>query len=373
MLEVEVHKQLREFKLDLAFKAPQASVVALFGPSGCGKSTAINLIAGLLEPDRGRVNIAGQVLFDSAMAIRLHAEQRRIGYVFQDARLFPHLTIKHNLQYGLQRAPRDDRRIKFESIVELLGVGALLQRRPHQLSGGEKQRVAIGRALLSQPRLLLLDEPLASLDIARRDEVLPYLERLRDFLRIPMVYVSHQFEEVLRLATHVVLMDRGQSLAEGDLPTISRHPSLRALLGEEAIGAVVETRVDSLDPTTGLAQVTIGGTQVQVDSEGFESGQAVRLQLLARDLILALEPPRGLSVRNVVHAVVTRLTHDEHHATLVELDAGGVTLLSRITTSAAEQLSLSIGLGVYVLVKAMTLRGHVFATPHMSSSKSQVP
>ena len=362
MLEVDVHKQRGTFKLDLAFKAPQASVIALFGPSGCGKSTTINMIAGLLAPDSGRVQMDDRVLFDSRAGICVPAERRRIGYVFQDARLFLHLTVVQNLRYGLQRAPRDDRRIDLTTIIDLLGIGPLLQRRPQQLSGGEKQRVAIGRALLSQPHLLLLDEPLAALDLARRDEVLPYLERLRSFLHIPMVYVSHQFEEVLRLATHVVVMDHGQSLASGDLCTISLHPSLRALIGAEAIGAVVESRVDSIDQQNGLARVSIGHAEVQVDSTGLVNGQPVRLQLLARDLILAVEPPRGLSVRNVLGAVVTRVKADQH-AVLVELDAGGVTLLSRVTLSAVQQLRLQAGSNVWVLVKAMTLRGHVFPSP----------
>jgi molybdate transport system ATP-binding protein len=363
MLEIELHKQRGEFKLDVAFTAPNGSIVALFGPSGCGKSTTIDLIAGLLEPDRGRIEVNGRVLFDLQRGIHIAAERRRIGYVFQDARLFPHLTAEQNLRYGLRRARPNGEGIEFAPTVDLLGLGALLQRRPHQLSGGERQRVAIGRALLSQPRLLLLDEPLAALDFARRDEVLPYLERLRNYLRIPMVYVSHQFDEVLRLATHVVLMDRGQSLAAGSLTSISMHPSLSALIGVDAIGAVVEARVDSVNESTGLALVTIGRSQVHIDSAGLVSGQGVRLQLLARDLILAVEPPRGLSVRNVLEAVVTRLSPDEQHATLVELDAGGVTLLSRITTPAATQLRLKVGSNVWVLVKTMTLRGHVFPSP----------
>jgi molybdate transport system ATP-binding protein len=362
MLEIDIHKRRGEFTLDLAFQAPEASVVALFGHSGCGKSTAINLIAGLIEPDSGSVSVNGHVLFDPAAGICIPAERRRIGYVFQDARLFPHLSVTQNLRYGLERAGNNDKHIEFDAIVELLGLGALLHRRPHQLSGGERQRVAIGRALLSQPQLLLLDEPLASLDIARRDEVLPYLERLRDFLRIPMVYVSHQFDEVLRLATHMVVMDRGQCLAQGDLASVALHPSLRAVIGDEGIGAVVETHVDSIDESTGLASVAIGRAHIQVDSAGFSSGQRVRLHMLARDLILAIEPPRGLSVRNAFEATLTRITRDEPHAALVELDAGGVTLLSRITTRAAEQLHLQPGLRVWVLVKAMTLRGHIFAS-----------
>jgi molybdate transport system ATP-binding protein len=272
------------------------------------------------------------------------------------------MTVKRNLEYGLKRAPRGNHRIGFDTVVELLGLGTLLQRRPHQLSGGERQRVAIGRALLSQPRLLLLDEPLASLDFARRGEVLPYLERLRDFLRIPMVYVSHQFDEVLRLATHVVLMDRGHGLAEGNLSAISLHPSLRALVGDEGIGAVIETRIDSIDEGSGLASVSIGRSHAMVDAEGLTAGQTVRLQLLARDLILATQPPNNMSVRNVLAAEIRAITPDDRNAALVELDVGGVTLISRITGDAARQLRLTVGQRVWVLVKAMTLRGHVFAT-----------
>jgi len=289
MLNIELHKRRGVFTLDLAFASNDASVIALFGPSGCGKSTTVNLIAGMLQPDSGCIKLDDQVLFDSNSGIDLSAERRRIGYVFQDTRLFPHYSVMHNLRYGMQRARGVTRRIEFDAVIELLGIGQLLQRRPHQLSGGEKQRVAIGRALLSQPRLLLLDEPLASLDQARRDEVLPYLERLRDFLKIPMVYVSHQFEEVLRLATHVVLMNNGRCIAQGDLPSISLQPELRALVGAEAVGAVIEGRVKSVDASTGLAQISIGDGHINVDSQALKSGQAVRLQLLARDLILALD------------------------------------------------------------------------------------
>lgn len=366
MFELDLHKRRGDFELDLAFAAPPGSVVALFGPSGCGKSTAVNLIAGLLRPDRGRVAFDGTAVFDAGAGIDVPAEQRRIGYVFQDARLFPHMSVAQNLRYGLQRARAASSTIELEGVIELLGLGSLLQRRPHHLSGGEKQRVAIGRALLSQPRLLLLDEPLASLDFARRDEVLPYLERLRTFLRIPMVYVSHQFEEVLRLATHVVLLDHGRVVVQGDVSTVSLHPGLRTSIGADAIGAVVEARVTAIDECSGLARVALGNAQVSVDAQGLVVGQIVRLQMLARDLILALEPPRAISVRNTLQAVVTRMTVDDRHATLVELDVGGATLLARITTLAAQQLRLQAGVEVCVLVKAMMLRGHVFGTHNAS-------
>lgn len=372
MLAVQLHKRRADFTLDLNFSVDGPGVIALFGQSGCGKSTTVNLIAGLLKPDHGQIKLDDEVLFDSTAGINAPAESRRIGYVFQDARLFPHYRVQQNLLYGLRRAPNGSHRIEFDAVVELLSIEHLLQRRPHQLSGGEKQRVAIGRALLAQPRLLLLDEPLASLDQARREEVLPYLERLRDFLNIPMVYVSHQFEEVLRLATHVVLMNHGKCAAQGDLPSISLNPQLRALIGAEAIGAVIDGRVNSLDENAGLAQVGVGNGALHVDSQGLTVGQAVRLQLLARDLILALDPPKHLSVRNTLHATITRITPDERHAALVELDAGGVMLIARITTPAAAELQLRPGLAVWILVKAVTLRGHVFAGPANNAQQAAV-
>src|SRR5262249_26459287 len=211
----------------------------LFGGSGSGKTRVVDLMAGLLRPEAGRIEVDGEVLFDAGWR-DLAPERRAVGYVFQDARLFPHRNVAGNLRYGELRAGARAPTASFAEVVELLGLGDLLARRPHQLSGGERQRVAIGRAVLSRPRLLLLDEPLAAIDRARRQEVLPYLERLRDRFRIPIVYVSHQFEEVLQLATHVVLIDGGRVAAQGDVANVSRDPALRALIGADAAGAVVE-------------------------------------------------------------------------------------------------------------------------------------
>ena len=361
MLTVQLRKRRSEFSLALQFSVPESGVVALFGASGCGKSTTANLIAGLITPDSGFIQLGNEVLLDTAQHINQPAEQRRIGYVFQDARLFPHYTVEGNLRYGLQRA-RQQPVIKFDAVVTLLGLETLLQRRPQQLSGGEKQRVALGRALLAQPRLLLLDEPLASLDQPRREEVLPYLERVRDQLKIPMVYISHQFEEVLRLATHVVLMQQGRTLAQGDLAAMSLEPALRGLIGAEALGAVVDGKVQEIDEYSGLARVALGNGHVSVDANQLQCGQRVRLQLLARDLILALSPPQGLSVRNMLQGVITRLTPDDRHATLVTVDVGGVMLIARITTSSADEMKLHDGLCIWILVKAVTLRGHFFAS-----------
>jgi molybdate transport system ATP-binding protein len=363
MLRVQLRKRRGDFALEVDFHAPVPGITALFGRSGCGKSTLISLIAGLLSPDQGRVQIGEDVLVDSDRQYELDARHRRIGVVFQDARLFPHLTVLGNLQYGAKRLPRGlPAPIGFDDVVAMLGLGAMLQRRPHALSGGEKQRVALGRALLAQPRLLLLDEPLASLDLARREEVLPYLEKLRDALAIPIVYVSHQFDEVLRLATRVVLLDSGRVLADGDLATVSRHPALREIVGPDAVGAVMAGVVERVDEA-GLTMVRVGDAEFVVD-EPATLGQRIQIQVLARDVIVAAARPSGLSVRNVVSARVVSVTPDVGRAVLVELDIGRTaTLLARITSRASQELKLSPDMQVWALIKAVSLRGHVFSAP----------
>jgi molybdate transport system ATP-binding protein len=364
MLRVELRKRRGDFALDAGFSAPTPGVTALFGRSGCGKSTLISLIAGLLEPDAGRIVIGEDVLFDSERELSIDARHRRIGVVFQDPRLFPHLSVQGNLDYGARRVPREvSRFVSFDDVVALLGLGGLLGRRPHELSGGEKQRVAFGRALLSQPRLLLLDEPLASLDLARREEVLPYLERLRDAFAIPIVYVSHQFDEVLRLATRVVLLEAGRAVAEGDIATVSRDPQLRAIVGPDSVGAVLSGHVERLD-ANGLAVLRVGDAEFNVELEGAAVNQRIQIQVLARDVIVASARPVGLSVRNVVAARVVSVTPDAGRAVLVELDIGGTaTLLARITARASEELGLLANKKVWALIKAASLRGHVFSVP----------
>jgi molybdate transport system ATP-binding protein len=394
MLKVRVVKQRDGFKLDVNFEAPTPGVVALFGRSGCGKTTTIDIISGLLEADEARIELDGDVLEDTSARTgggtradtargtgtaagafsrarterRVPPERRRIGYVFQDGRLFPHMSVLRNLRYGMTRAGRDARgvsaassqKIELEPIVSLLGLEPLLQRRPYQLSGGEKQRVSLGRALLSQPRMLLLDEPLAALDAARREEVLPYLERLRDNFSIPMVYVSHQFDEVLRLATHVVLMDGGRVLAQGTLNEVSLVPALRDIVGADSVGAVLDGVVRRVDASAGMADLQVGAGVLNVSVRRVGVGEHVRVQLLARDIILAVEAPRGLSVRNELRGVVVALADDEDEAVLVTVDVGGANVLSRVTRSAVGSLGLRIGLAVWVLVKAVSTRGHAF-------------
>lgn len=360
MLRVSLLKRRGEFTLAASFAAPTPGVIALFGRSGSGKSTLIDLIAGLLPADEGEVQLAGTVLTDTRRGIALAPERRRIGYVFQDPRLFPHLTATGNLRYGLKRARAIPHSIRFEEVVDLLGLARLLARRPHELSGGERQRVALGRALLSQPQLLLLDEPMASLDVARREEVLPYLESLRDWLSIPMVYVSHQFEEVLRLATYIVLLEEGGVLAAGAVGEISLRPELRTVLAPDLVGAVLDGLVTRVDVADGTAELAIGSGKLQVSLKDVTPGARVRVQLLARDIILATQPIQHLSVRNALLGTVTGITPEEAASVLVQVDVGGPTLLARITEAARAALKLAPGDAVWALVKAVSTRGHAF-------------
>jgi molybdate transport system ATP-binding protein len=360
LLQVAAIKRRPAFRLDASFSAPLPGVIALFGRSGSGKTTLVNVIAGLLAPDEGEIRLGDEVLTDTRRGIAVPVERRRIGYVFQDTRLFPHLTVADNLRYGEKRAAAAAAVIGFEEVLALLGLEALLARRPRQLSGGERQRVALGRALLARPRLLLLDEPLAALDAARREEVLPYLVALRDRLSIPMVYVSHDFEEVLRLATHLVLLEGGRVLADGPVDEMSLSRELQSIVGPELVGAVVEGLVTRLNPAEGTAQLAVGTGTLQVSLRDVPLGASVRLQLLARDVILATQPVQGLSVRNALASTIIAVSDDDFGAVLVRLDVGGAIVLARITQAARRALGLQPGDAVWTLIKAVSTRGHAF-------------
>jgi molybdate transport system ATP-binding protein len=372
MLNVAAKKQLGAFLLDAQFALPTPGVVALFGRSGCGKTTLVNIIAGLLPADSGRVTLDDSLLLDSERGIDVASERRRIGYVFQDARLFPHLRVEANLRYASKRAAQRGSGLSaqhataapapfvgMDRVVELLDLGPLMARRTHELSGGERQRVAIGRALLSQPRLLLLDEPLASLDASRREEVLPYLETLRDRLAIPMVYVSHNFDEVLRLATYLVLMEAGKTVAQGGLGEMSLHPRVRAIIGSDAVGAIVDGTVLGMDSSSGLMRVQVGQGELKVPRGETPPGTRLRVQLLARDLIVATEPPRHLSVRNSLAGLVTSIADDVDDSDLIGIDIGGILIMARVTKAATRELGLVAGRPVWALVKTASLRSHV--------------
>jgi molybdate transport system ATP-binding protein len=354
MVEVDIAVRRGTFAVEAAF-ASDASIVALFGKSGAGKSTIVNAIAGIARPSRGRIVVGDRVLFDSSRAIDVPPERRRVGYVFQDALLFPHLSVRANLAYGETLTPATERFVDRDRVLDLLGLRPLLDRGTRDLSGGEKQRVAIGRALLSSPRVLLMDEPLASLDAARKAEILQYVELLRDELRLPIVYVSHAIEEVTRLADHLVLVADGRTVAEGPTAGILARPELRTLTGRYEAGAVVETRVARHDESYGLTVLAFADGELVLPNVDALIGEPVRARIRARDVSIALERPRGLSVQNVLEATIVELTEEFGAIVDVELRVGATPLIARITRKAAVELSLAPGKRVYALVKAVSI------------------
>ena len=358
MLEVDLSVRRGDFRLEARFSAPTPGVIALFGASGAGKSTLVNAIAGLTPVAPGQLRVDATTWLDARTNVP--TERRRIGYVFQDARLFPHLDVLGNLAYGERRAPTSGRFVERDAVVALLGLSGLLARGVQQLSGGERQRVALARALLAQPRLLLLDEPLAALDVARREEVLPYLEKLRDRYAIPMLYVSHQYEEVLRLATYVVLLEAGRVIGANTPAAISLDPRLRRHIAPEAVGAVLDLEVSEGAAAFGLVTVALGAERLRLVARGVSTGARLRVQVLARDVILATEAPHGLSVRNQLRGTLVSLEDDGRDHVLASVAVGGAQLLARITREARSELGLEPGRAVWALVKAASFQGHAF-------------
>jgi molybdate transport system ATP-binding protein len=325
----------------------------LFGRSGSGKSTVVSVVAGLLRPMEGRVALDDVVLADSAAGLFLPPERRRIGMVFQDARLFPHMSVATNLRYGMRRASHGA--IRFDDVVDLLAIGGLLNRRPRTLSGGERQRVAIGRALLAQPHLLAMDEPLASLDGQHKAEILPYLARLGPALGLPILYVTHALDEVARLADTLVLIDGGHVQASGPLDAVLTRGDLPLAERDDA-AAVLSARVVAHDPARRLTTLQAAGREFLAPLLSMPEGGAVRLRIPAREVILATARPPATSVHNAVAGTVRAVIDDPvRHAALVEVSLDGSALLARITPDAVEQLSLAPGKPVLALVKSVAL------------------
>jgi molybdate transport system ATP-binding protein len=357
MIAVEVEKRLGAFTLDARFTAPSAGITALFGRSGAGKTTLVNMLAGLVKPDRGRIVIGDEVLFASAERIDLPVERRRLGYIFQEGRLFPHYSVRGNLLYGAprQRHPA----ITFDAVVALLGLEPLLERRPGDLSGGEKQRVAIGRALLAQPRLLLMDEPLASLDAPRKAEILPFIERLRDELHLPIVYVSHAMEEIVRLADTLVLLSEGRIAAVGSVEELTSRLDLRPLTGRYEAGAVIRAAIAGHDVSFGLTELAFPGGRLRISHLALPLGTPVRVRIRARDVALATTRPTGISIRNIFPARVLEVAPDRGPLVDVRLDIGApqqpVMLWARVTQRAAQELKLAPGAAVFALLKTVAL------------------
>ena len=356
-LSVAVEHALGAFQLSASFES-SAGVTAIFGRSGSGKTTLINAIAGLNRPQRGRVELDGEVLFDAARGIHVPARRRHFGYVFQEGRLFPHLTVKQNLLFSRLFGRVRERGGELEHVVELLGLDGLLHRYPGALSGGEKQRVAIGRALLARPRLLLLDEPLASLDVHRKGEILQYLELLRDDLKIPMLYVSHSVEEVVRLASTMVLISDGKVVATGPVEKLMADLELLPYTGRYEGGAVITARVIRHDPRFGLAHLAFAGGELSVADLSALVGETVRVRIRSRDVALALELPKATTFRNIVAGRITRIIEHDEALAEVSLDAGGATILARVTQQSVQELGLREGTQAYALIKAIALDRH---------------
>jgi len=344
------------FKLDVDERLPARGVTALFGHSGSGKTTLLRCIAGLERATRGRLSFNGETWQDERTWVPTH--RRPIGYVFQEASLFPHLTVLGNLRYGQRRSRAQDARdarFSLEHAIELLGIGHLLDRRPAALSGGERQRVGMARALAVSPRLLLMDEPLAALDLARKQEILPYLERLHDDLEIPVLYVSHAPDEVARLADHLVVMDAGRVQASGPLNEILSRLDLPIRLGEDT-GVVLDGQVAERDERWHLLRVACCNASLWVRDNGAAVGDHARIRILARDISIAREPKTGTSILNTLPARVVSLGEDSHPAlTLVKLDVAGSPVLARLTRRSAEELGLTPGMDVWIQIKAVAL------------------
>jgi molybdate transport system ATP-binding protein len=363
MLSVRVEHRLGGFLLDASFDS-EAGLTALFGRSGAGKTSLVNAIAGLLRPDRGYIVLDGTVLSDSERRVFVPARRRHIGYVFQEGRLFPHLTVKQNLLYGRRfgRGRGDRGRAgEVEHVVELLGIGDLLLRRPANLSGGEKQRVAIGRALLAYPRLLVMDEPLASLDEARKAEILPYIEWLRDETRIPIVYVSHQVAEVARLATTLVVLSDGRVAAAGPTEAIMGRIDLFPLTGRAEAGAILSTRVAEHDLRFGLTTLRVAAGDLRVPYTGLRLGETLRVRIRARDVMIGLEPPHGLSALNVLPGTVAEIGRADGPIVEIRLDCAGEPLIARLTRRSVEMLGLEPGRQVYAVIKSIAFDHHAMA------------
>lgn len=344
-LEIHIAHRFPGFRLEVDFSLP-GGLTCLFGKSGSGKTSIVNAVAGLLRPDEARIVLDGAALHD------LPPHRRGIGYVFQDARLFPHLTVAENLTYGprIRGLPPEG----MDRIVALLGIGGLLSRRPATLSGGEKQRVAIGRALLSRPRLLLMDEPLAALDEGRKTEILPYIETLRDETGLPILYVSHSVPEVARLATSIAVIEAGRVAAFGPAADLLSDPATAPLLGLRDAGAVLTARIAAQE-ADGLTRLDTAAGPVWLPHVAGERGRTLRVRIAAQDVLLSRTRPEGLSALNILPATIAALHEGHGPGVLVRLDLGGEFLLARVTRRSAQALELAPGLAVHAVIKTVAV------------------
>lgn len=367
MIDIRIRKTLGAFSLDIDLAVSSDGITALFGASGAGKSSILNAVAGLLRPDAGRISLGERVLFDADARIDTPIQRRNLGVVFQDGRLFPHMTVRQNLLYGASSAGTGAPPT-LDDTVDLLGLSKLMDRRPGDLSGGERQRVAIGRALLMKPDALLMDEPLAALDGARKAEILPMLSELRALRRIPILYVSHQMDEVVRLADTLVLIDGGRVAGQGTVEDLTSRLDLRHLTGRHEAGSVLRATVTGSDTEWGLTELSLGSAKLFVSTLGLELGTAVRLRIRARDVAIALTPPHDASFLNMLPATVAEIAEADGASLDVSLalsDAPDAPRLwARITRRSADRLGLDLGMPVHALIKTVGIDRHTLAGTH---------
>jgi molybdate transport system ATP-binding protein len=350
MLQIDIRQRLGDLCMEVTADVPVKGITAIFGVSGAGKTSLINAVAGLTRPQQGRIILNGRTLFDAERRIFLPPEARRVGYVFQDGRLFPHYRVRGNLFYGMAPSMRP----QFDGIISLLGIGHLLKRYPATLSGGEKQRVAIGRALLSAPEILLMDEPLASLDLLRKRELLPYLERLAKEVEIPVLYVTHSLEEILQLAERVLILDNGKMKAFGTLEAVWASRALRPWLPREEQSSVLQVAVAEPHPDYPMTALSLGKQRLWVGRVSQPVGTPLRIRIAAADISLALTPPLGSTIRNILPATVSEcLTVGDQVE--VMLDIEGHTLWARISPWARDELGLHAGMPVYAQIKSVSI------------------
>ncbi|THH37267.1 molybdenum ABC transporter ATP-binding protein [Aliishimia ponticola] len=348
--DLRLRHALPDLTLDIALQGGPG-VTALFGPSGAGKTSIINAVAGLFRPDHGRMTLGDRVLFDDR--VWLPPERRRMGYVFQDGRLFPHLTVRENLRFGAPYSA-DAPPLDEDTLIDLLALAPLLNRRPRTLSGGETQRVALARALLCAPQMLLMDEPLAALDGPRKEDILPYLDRVKSQAGIPILYVTHAVDEIARLADHVALLQNGRITLHGPVFDVLSDPAAMPLLGVREAGAILHAVVAD-HGADGLTRLSVGGQFMELPGVDAAPGEQLRLRILARDVILSRTRPEGLSARNILYTTIDALQTGRGPGTAVVLQLEGQRLLARVTDRSVADLALAPGQAVYAIVKSTSV------------------
>ncbi|MDK9738081.1 molybdenum ABC transporter ATP-binding protein ModC [Vibrio sp. D404a] len=365
-LILNYQQKLGDTEFDVDLNLPSHGITAIFGRSGAGKTTLINAISGLKNPDSGHIVVSGKTLFDSSKGINLPVHQRNVGYVFQESRLFPHMKVSSNLRYGVKTFDRDH----FDQVVDLLSLRSLLDRYPAKLSGGEKQRVAIGRALLSKPNILLMDEPLASLDLPRKREVMPFLENLSESVKIPIIYVTHSLNEILRLSNHLVILEQGKVLSSGQTEEVWASRAMRPWQSFSEQSSLFEAKIVEHNDDYALSKLALGdNTSLWVQQVDNPVEASVRLQIRANDVSLSLQQPQNTSIRNILPAVIRRVETQQHghnkQSVAVELELEpGCYLWATITLWALDELSLTIGQRVFAQIKGVSVAQRDIALTH---------